>query len=87
MLKYGPPRGELKWIGKAIESFRWIREGLNLEDAAADVPFDLLENKGGFNNPFHAPARGWADPLLTDMFDAGLGDDVYLRHKGGESTC
>ncbi len=78
-------RGELKWIGKPIESFRWIREGVNLEDAV-DVPFDLLENKGRFNNHFHAPARGWAGPLPSDLFAAG-DDDVYIRHTVGESAC
>ena len=69
---------ELKWdVVRKIT--KWLKEGANLEDAA-DIPLDLLENKGRFNNHFHNPLAPWYDQEWKDpdVFDAGLDDEVYM---------
>ena len=74
------------WNVKTPSIKKWLEEGASTEDAA-DFPFDLIKNIGRFDNHFHAPARGWAGLLPNDLFDAGLDDDVYIRHTGGEIVC
>ncbi len=69
---------ELKW-DVVRKTAKWFEEGANLEDAA-DIPLDLLENKGRFNNHFHNPLAPWYDQEWKDLdvFDAGLDDEVYM---------
>lgn len=60
----GGLKEEFKWNGVTKIVSDWFTEGAFLEDAGSN--WDILTNKGRFNNHFHNPLKSWSEAGLND---------------------